>query len=53
VVIPFNPTAPFRGAIIGNDLDDTVEKMVHMALTKLCGRNLANTADTPLALFPV
>jgi hypothetical protein len=53
VEIPFNPMAPFRGAIISNDIDDTVEKMVHMALTALCKHSLTITADTPLAVFPI
>jgi hypothetical protein len=43
--------APFRGAVIGNDIDDAVKKMVHVALMTLCERSLAITVDAPLALF--
>jgi hypothetical protein len=53
VEIPFDPTTPFRGAVISNDVDDTFEKMAHMALMTLCERSLAVTADTPFALFPI
>jgi hypothetical protein len=53
VEIPFDPTVPFRGAIISNDVDDAVEKMAHVALTTFCERSLTMTADTSLALFPI
>jgi hypothetical protein len=53
VEIPFDPMALFRGAIIGNDIDDTIKKMAHMALTAFCERSLAVTIDTLLALFPI
>jgi predicted N-acyltransferase len=51
VETPFDPMAPFRGAVIGNDIDDAVKKMVHVALMTLCERSLAVTVDAPLALF--
>jgi hypothetical protein len=51
VEIPFDPTTLFRGAIFDNDVDDPIEKMVHVALTARCQHSLAVTADTPLALF--
>jgi hypothetical protein len=44
----FDPAVPYRGAVIGIDLNDGVEKMVHMALTAFCEHHLT---DTPLALF--
>jgi hypothetical protein len=51
VEIPIDPAVPWRGAVIGNEVDDTVKKLVHVDLTSLCERSLAITADTPLALF--
>jgi hypothetical protein len=33
VEIPFDPTAPWKGAVVGRDIDDTIEKMAHVALT--------------------
>jgi hypothetical protein len=53
VEILFDPAAPYRVAIIGIDLDDGIEKMVHMALTAFCERHLTDTAGTPLALLPI
>jgi hypothetical protein len=47
VEIPFDPTAPFRGAFINNDVDDAVDRMAHMALTVLCECSIVVTADTP------
>jgi hypothetical protein len=44
---------PWRGAITGNEMDDTVEKMAHVALTSLCECSLATTSDTPIALFQI
>jgi hypothetical protein len=51
--IPLNPAAPWRGAIISNEVDNAVEKMAHVALTSLCKYSLAVTTDKPLALFPI
>jgi hypothetical protein len=36
VTIPFNPTEPWSGSVIGSDPDTAVELMVHIALTSLC-----------------
>jgi hypothetical protein len=53
VEIPIDLTAPWTRAIIGGALDDVIEKMVHVALTAMCERHLTDTADTPIALFPI
>jgi hypothetical protein len=53
VDIPLDPTTAWRGAIIGNEVDDAVEKMAHVALTFLFECSLAATADTLIALFPI
>jgi hypothetical protein len=50
VEIPFDPTALWKGAVVGSEVDDTIEKMAHMALILLCERSLA---DTSIALFPI
>jgi predicted PurR-regulated permease PerM len=36
---------------MGVELDDTVDKTAHFALTSLCGSRLADTVVMPLALF--
>jgi hypothetical protein len=33
VEIPIDPMAPWTGAVVGSEVDDTVEKMAHVALT--------------------
>jgi hypothetical protein len=53
VEIPFVPAAPWKGAVIGSEEDDAIEKMLHVALTSLSERSLAATSDTPIALFPI
>jgi DNA-binding transcriptional MerR regulator len=37
----------------GDDLDDTMERAAHQALTKFCERHLPVLGDTALALLPV
>jgi hypothetical protein len=39
--------------VIGADMDDAMEKAVHMALTALCSQKLAATASTPISLYPI
>jgi hypothetical protein len=34
--IPVNPEAPWTEMVVRGDLDDTVEKMVHLALIAMC-----------------
>jgi hypothetical protein len=53
VEIPFDPTTLWTGAIVGGELDNTVEKMAHEALTLLCERSLAATTDLLISLFPI
>jgi hypothetical protein len=53
VMIPFDPTEPRSGTIIGSEPDTGVELMVHMALTSLCEDRLAATAALPIALLPI
>jgi hypothetical protein len=37
----------------GDDLDDTLERAAHQALTKFCERHLPVLGDTAIALLPV
>jgi hypothetical protein len=53
VEIPFDPTAPWKGAVVGSEIDDAIEKMAHVALTSLYERSLTSTADTLIMLFPI
>jgi hypothetical protein len=45
VEIPTDPIVPWKGAIIGSDVDDAVERMAHVALTDLCERHLMDTVE--------
>jgi hypothetical protein len=36
-----------------NDLDNTLERAAHWALTEFCERHLSDLVDTAIALFPV
>jgi hypothetical protein len=53
MMIPFDPTEPWSGSIIGNEPDTGVELMGHIALTSLCEDHLAATAALPIALLPI
>jgi hypothetical protein len=51
VTIPFDPTEPWLGSIIGSEPDTGIELMVHIALTFLCEDHLAATAALPITLL--
>jgi hypothetical protein len=53
MMIPFDPTEPWSGSIIGNETDTGVELIVHITLTSLCEDHLAATAALPIALLPI
>jgi hypothetical protein len=57
VDIPGDPTDPTMTAWFtttrGDDLDDTLEKAAHQALTEFCERHLPVLGDTAIALLPV
>jgi hypothetical protein len=53
VEIPLDPTVPWKGAIVGGELDNAIEKMVHAALMSLCESHLTATADMLISLFPI
>jgi hypothetical protein len=36
MMIPFDPTEPWTGSVIGSEPDTDVEMMAHIALTSLC-----------------
>jgi hypothetical protein len=52
-MIPFDPTEPWSGSIIGSDPDTGVELMAHMTLTSFCENHLAATATLPIVLLPI
>jgi hypothetical protein len=52
VTILINSEDPWMATVINIELDDTVVWTVQVALASLCGSRLANTAATPIALFP-
>jgi hypothetical protein len=51
VTISFDPTEPWSGSIIGSEPDTSVEMMVHIVLTSLCGEHLTATAALPIVLL--
>jgi hypothetical protein len=57
VDIPAHPTDPTMTAWFttarGDDLDDTIERAAHQALTEFCERHLPILGDTAIALLPV
>jgi hypothetical protein len=57
VDIPAHPTDPTMTAWFtmtqGDDLDDTLERAAHQALTKFYERHLPILSDIAIALFPV
>jgi hypothetical protein len=53
VTIPFDPTEPWSGSIIGSEPDTSVKLMAHITLTSLCEDRLTATAALPIALLPI
>jgi hypothetical protein len=53
MMIPFDPTEPCSGFVIGSEPDTDVEMMAHIALTSLCEDRLTATATLPIALLPI
>jgi hypothetical protein len=57
VDVPAHPTDPTMMAWFttaqGDDLDDTLERAAHPALTEFCERHLPVLGDTAIALLPV
>jgi hypothetical protein len=51
VTIPFNPTEPWLGSIIGSEPDTGIEMMVHIALASLCEDRITTTVALPIALL--
>jgi hypothetical protein len=55
--IPAHPSVPgmmpWFTMATGDDLDDTLERAAHKALTEFCECHLPGLADTAIALFPI
>jgi hypothetical protein len=47
VTIPFDPTEPWLGSVIGSEPDTGVELMAHIALTSFCVDHLTAAAALP------
>jgi hypothetical protein len=47
----FPDGCPWCTWVIGNDIDDTMEKATHVALTAMCSQRLPDTAGTPISLY--
>jgi hypothetical protein len=50
-MIPFKPTDPWSGSIIGSKPDTAVKMMAQVTLTSLCEDCIAATAALPIALL--
>jgi hypothetical protein len=53
MTIPFDPTEPWSGSVIGSEPDTGVEMMAHISLTSLCKDRLAATAALPIVLLSI
>jgi hypothetical protein len=49
----FPDGSPWSTWVIGNDMDNAMEKAPHMALTALCSQNLPANAGMPISLYPI
>jgi hypothetical protein len=45
--------SPWSTWVIGNGMDDAMEKAAHVALTALCSQRLPNTTGTTISLYPI
>jgi hypothetical protein len=53
MMIPFDPTEPWSGSVLGSEPDTDVELMAHISLTYLCEDHLTATAALPITLLPI
>jgi hypothetical protein len=53
VTIPFDPTEPWSGSIIGSEPNTGVQLMANIALTSLCEDHLVATAALHIVLLPI
>jgi hypothetical protein len=53
VMIPFDPTEPWSGFVIGSKPNTGVEVMAHIALTSLCEDRLTAIAALHIALLSI
>jgi hypothetical protein len=52
VTIPINPEDLWMATVIGIEQGDTIDQMAQVALASPYGSRLADTAATPISLFP-
>jgi hypothetical protein len=53
VMIPFDPTEPWSGSVIGSEPNTGVEMMVHITLSSLCEDRQVATIALPITLLPI
>jgi hypothetical protein len=53
VTIPFDPTEPWSGSVIGSEHNTSVEMMAHIIVTSMCEDLLATTEALPIVLLPI
>jgi hypothetical protein len=53
MTIPFHPSEPWSGSVIGSEPDTGIEMMVHITLTSLGEDLLAAIAALPITLLPI
>jgi hypothetical protein len=53
ITIPLNPADLWMETIISSEIDTTVERTAHVALTSLCESRLTATTTMSIALFPI
>jgi hypothetical protein len=53
MTIPFDPTEPWSGSVIGSEPNTSVELLAHIALTSLCEDHLVATTALSIALLPI
>jgi hypothetical protein len=55
--VPAHPSDPsmmtWFTTATGDDLDDTLERAAHQALTEFCEHHMPGLVDTPIAMFPI
>jgi hypothetical protein len=53
MTIPFDPTEPWLGFVIGSETDTGIEMIAHIALTSLSEDRLTATLALPITLLPI
>jgi hypothetical protein len=49
----FPDGSPWSTSVIGNNMDDAMEKAAHATLTAMCSQRLQDTAGMPISLYSI